>query len=359
MRIKIAALAVSFGLALIATTRPARSAGTFTVTTTADNGSNTAPIPGSLREAILNANGAGGGTIGFNIPGAGVQTISLTVRLPEITAPVTIDGYTQPGASPNTLAGGDDAVLLVELHGGDYVDGLSITAPDCTVRGLVINGFNPNAIGLFEAGATNALIEGNFIGTDPTGTVAVGNATGVYFQRANGNRIGGTAPAARNVISGNLNYGISIVNGGGLTGAGNVIQGNFVGTNAAGTAAIPNRAGAGILIDSGQDNLVGGTAPGAGNLVSGNLIQGIRISSSYPAAIGNVIQGNLVGTDVTGTVAIGNGGWGVDITTNLGGPTATRNTIGGATTAARNVIAGNGAGLRLVGGSDSKTVQGN
>src|SRR5713226_2668330 len=114
---------------------------TFTVTTTADNGSNSSPTPGSLREAIVNGNAVCGGTINFNIPGSGVQTITPPASLPDITAPVTIDGYTQPGASPNTLGNGDNAVLLIELNGNGG-SGLSITTANCTVRGLVINGFN-------------------------------------------------------------------------------------------------------------------------------------------------------------------------------------------------------------------------
>ena len=96
------------------------SAATFTVTTTADSG------PGTLRQVILDANGnAGADTITFAIPGTGVQTIAPLTALPDITEDVTIDGYTQPGSSPNTLAVGDNAVLLIELSGvndsGDLV----------------------------------------------------------------------------------------------------------------------------------------------------------------------------------------------------------------------------------------------
>ncbi|HEY3027403.1 MAG TPA: hypothetical protein VGJ55_14735, partial [Pyrinomonadaceae bacterium] len=340
---------------------------TFTVTTTADNGSNTSPTPGSLREAIINANNSGG-EINFNIPASDpncnaithVCTITTITRsLPDIIAPVTIDGYTQPGASANTLADGDNAVLLIELNGNGVsgLTGLWIDTANCTVRGLVINGFNGYGIGLYESAATNTHIEGSFIGTNALGTAAIGNSTGIYFQRANGNQIGGTDPAARNVISGNLNNGILIENGGGAAGVGNIIQGNYVGTNAAGTAAIPNQAGIGIVINSGQNNLIGGTAVGAGNLVSGNLNQGIRFASSFPAASFNAVQGNLIGTDISGTAPLGNGSWGVDITTVAGGPTATSNVIGGATAAARNIISANAAGVRV--GGDNNTAQGN
>src|SRR5258708_27938781 len=124
-------------------------AATFTVTNTNDSGA------GSLRQAILDADAsAGADLITFNISGAGVHTISPLSVLPTITDPVTIDGYTQPGASVNTLAGGDNAILLIELSGAAAggVDGLSITAGSCTIRGLVINGFanthNYNASGI-------------------------------------------------------------------------------------------------------------------------------------------------------------------------------------------------------------------
>src|SRR5271157_2244983 len=116
---------------------------TFTVTNNADSG------PGSLRQAIIDANAtanptSGADTIDFNIPGPGVQTISPVSPLPSITVPVVINGYTQPGAKPNSLANGDNAVLLIELNGANApagTDGLLITAGGSTVEGLVINEF--------------------------------------------------------------------------------------------------------------------------------------------------------------------------------------------------------------------------
>src|SRR5947209_13580542 len=93
-------------------------AATFHVTTTADNGDNSNPTPGSLRKAIKDANANPGlDTIDFNIPGTGVHTISPPTPFANITDPVIIDGYTQLGTSPNTLAMGDNAVLLIELNG--------------------------------------------------------------------------------------------------------------------------------------------------------------------------------------------------------------------------------------------------
>src|SRR5258706_13224433 len=115
---------------------------TITVTSAADSGA------GSLRQAIIDANGdtsLDDVIIAFNIPGSGVQTIAPWSLLPTITRPVTINGYTQPGASPNTLADADNAVLLIELSGANLIAalpiGLYLNADGCTVRGLVINRF--------------------------------------------------------------------------------------------------------------------------------------------------------------------------------------------------------------------------
>ncbi|HYX46657.1 MAG TPA: hypothetical protein VE820_07535, partial [Sphingomicrobium sp.] len=113
-----AALALSLQVLLLA---PALPAATFTVTTTADSGA------GSLRQAILDANAnAGTDTIEFNIPGSGVQTIAPSTALPDIAEAVTIDGYTQPGASPNALSVGDDAVILIQVSGSNGFGGLHV-----------------------------------------------------------------------------------------------------------------------------------------------------------------------------------------------------------------------------------------
>jgi hypothetical protein len=167
--------AVSAVLAAVTTTGPLIG-DTYTVTNIDDNG------PGSFRQAILDANGHANSLnpgsapddIAFGISGSGVHTISPTSSLPTVTDPVIIDGYTQPGASANTLASRDDAVLVIELTGtnaGASVGGLSITAGQSTIRGLVINGFDRNGISINTNGSN--MIAGNFIGTNSAGTAAI------------------------------------------------------------------------------------------------------------------------------------------------------------------------------------------
>jgi hypothetical protein len=161
-----------FSLAVIGLPSPVYAA-TYTVTNTNDSGT------GSLRQAILDANAnAGTDTITFNIPGTDPHTIKPASALPTITDPVVINGYTQPGASPNTnpVGSGINAVLKIELDGslaGTLQQGLYIAANDCTVRGLVINRFGGNGIFLLDNSGNH--IEGNFIGTNIAGTVGLGN----------------------------------------------------------------------------------------------------------------------------------------------------------------------------------------
>lgn len=382
---------------------------TFTVANTNDSGF------GSLRQAILDANALPGlDNIDFNISGAGPHTITPAIALPAITSPVILDGTTQPGFIDRPI---------VELDGtmaGLNVDGLVITAGTSTIRGLIINRFNRDGIvlktnggnvvescflgtdstGMLDlgngrgglvisnvsnnriggatsaarnlisgndlsgisldgAGATGNEIQGNFIGTDITGVVALGNGgsastvagnwRAVHLNNyASNNTIGGTVPGAGNVISGNLGNGI-FINGG----SENKIQGNFIGTNRDGTASLPNHI-AGIQVYSGSNNTIGGLVIEARNIISGNGV-GISISGASVASEGNVVLGNFIGTNAQGTISLGNLD-GVRISVN-----ATNNTIGGTTPEARNVISGNTQyGIRLEGsGVAGNDVSGN
>jgi CSLREA domain-containing protein len=315
---------------------------TFTVNTTGDNddGSCDSPPIGdcSLREAILAANSnPGPDLIHFNIPGSGPHTIlifpAMNGPLPTITDAVTIDGYTQPGATPNSNPApqGLNAQLKIVIRRfGGTASGLTISASNVVVRGVVINNFNQN--GILITGS-NVIIEGNFIGTDAGGTNDQGNTQdGIRISGAN-NRVGGILPAARNLISGNNSDGIEIT-GSGATG--NLVQGNLIGTTASGSSGLANF-GNGIQISSSaSNNTIGGTAAGAGNVISGNNSDGIEITGS--GATGNLVQGNLIGTTASGSSGLANTSDGIQIFNG-----ASNNTIGGTAAGAGNVIAFNGA----------------
>src|SRR5262249_20004216 len=141
-------------------------------------------------------------------------------------------------------------------------------------------------------GGGHHVVQGNLIGTDATGTYAIGNAWGIICGQSANNLIGGTTAAARNVISGNFGPGIESY---GTDASGNVLEGNYFGTNAAGTAAVGNN-GDGVLIEGSSNNTIGGTAAGAGNLISGNGYNGINLFDYFGATVNNLVQGNFIGT---------------------------------------------------------------
>ena len=237
---------------------------TFSVTNTDDSG------PGSLRTAIELANATANSpanapdVIAFDIPGAGVQTIRPLSTLPVITDPVVIDGYTQgtistPGdpsddARPNTLAVGNDARLLIEIDGSlaGLANGLSIDAGSSTVRGLVINRFQARGISLTTLGGN--VIEGNFIGTDPSGTLPLGNGitgpdryAGIQSLSKDGSYVAGVADSNRIGTDGNGvgdagERNLVSANGSGITLSSryNVVAGNYIGTDASGNVALGN-----------------------------------------------------------------------------------------------------------------------
>jgi uncharacterized repeat protein (TIGR01451 family) len=321
---------------------------TFTVTNTLDDGS-----VGSLRWAIGQVNadaGAGTDTIAFDIPGPGVHTIAVGSELPTVLHPVVIDGYTQPGSSPNDLAVGDDAVLAIELDGSAAggTAGLTLRGPNSVVRGLVINRFSSDAI---DAGGNGAVITGNFIGTDPTGTIPRGNGhAGVFTSGSVGDRIGGTSPADRNILSAN-DIGLQIYFGGDA-----LIQGNYIGVDATGMHPLGNHGsdGLGIYFTSSTGNTVGGTAAGAGNVISGNTASGVHALLSP----NDLIEGNFIGTDATGMAAIGNGAAGVLIN-NSANDTVRGNLLSGNVRAGVDMIFEQTTGTVVVGNKIGTDILGN
>jgi parallel beta-helix repeat protein len=352
------------------------------VTTSADSGA------GSLREAIMTANTqTGPTTIDFAI-GSGEQTIALLSVLPAITSPVVLDGTTQPGFSGTPL------IVITgnpPLGSGTLANGLDVQANGSTIMGLCINGtYTQSDLFLESKGNT---VQGNFFGTNAMGTAADGSTqtTGIV-SNGGGNTIGGTTSQARNIISGN-GFGIraggsdvvegnyigtdvtgaialgnttgiqsSGIIGGTQPGAGNVIsgntgdglvifsqaivEGNMIGTNAAGSAALGNENG--VRVFQGQ-NTIGGTVAGAGNTISGNKGDGILFTLEESQG-GNVVEGNFVGTDPSGVKSIPNGTAGISVLFGQG------ITIGGTTASAENIISGNsGFGVYMVGGGISPT----
>ena len=310
---------------------------TLVVNTTDDVDDGTADATHtSLREAINASNALlGRNRILFDISGSGPHTIEPITPLPEITDPAIIDGYSQPGAVQATAS--LPATLMIELSAA----GLRITGGNSVVRGLAINGA-ATAIALVSGGGNT--IEGNYLGTDVTGTAAPGGQTyGIEIAHSSNNTIGGTTPAARNVISGCEFAGIITWGDSSIPGReaeGNVIQNNLIGTDVTGTSALAN--GIGVAIgDGSNDNTIGGASPEARNIISGNGV-GVEVGSPGEVPRSNKIQGNFIGTDITGTVALANGMWGVSIWS------ANETQIGGIEPGAGNLISGNlGDGIRL------------
>ena len=362
----------------------------FSVTSSADIG------VGSLREAIALANSSvGTDEIRFDLAvGSVIHTYSPLPAFADTTGGTTINGDVNGDGRP-------DIVLRCESF-----DALGIMSSDNTVRSLVIqngtagvrifgngsaadrncvsgcyigtdltgmetNGTANLGSGVWVGGITHdtviggsgshdgnivagnghcgiqlidaidATVQGNRIGVGADGGKSLGNqVNGVTLEGAcQGVTIGGTVPGAGNVISGNAGEGISV------SGSGNTVQGNLIGTNAAGTAALGN-AYRGLYI-TGSNNTIGGTGSGARNVISGNGQDGISLAGGT----GNVIRGNLIGTNLAGDSAIANGGSGIGVWTS-------RNTIGGTVPGAGNVVSGNNTYGVFISGTEN-AVEGN
>ncbi len=309
---------------------------TFTVTTTGSSG------PGSLADAITQAD-AGGipANIVFAIPGGGPATIAQQAALPAVTVPVTIDGTTESGTPAGSMG------ILLSGGAGSSGDGLVLGSGSdgSVVRGLAIGGFTTAESAAIRVFSNNNTIAGNYIGTEATGTDNDSNSTGVIVQGSD-NLIGGSSPAGRNVVSGNQS-GIQVT---GATATGNRIVGNYVGLDASGTQAIPG-SGTGIILDGTSSGAkVGGTTPGSGNFVVSALGQtAVQVNQST----GNFVDGNLLGTDATGSNVLGD-----DIGVELDGG-ADGNSIGSVGSGA-NVIAGSDdTGILVIGGVTGNTIAGN
>lgn len=432
-----AVCAMSLTMASGASAQP-RDRAVITVTTAADLAP---PCPSgsvSLRCAIAAANrGSSPTTIAFAIPasdaGCGgtplVCMIAPATALPAVRADdVTIDGYTQPGASANTLpfADGDDATIVVRVDGAAApagTSGLVLTGARDVVRGLSITGFvvcfdcggipgEESGGSAIEMRGPSDVVDGDFLGVLPDGMTAGANefaGVDVTGTGASNGRVGGPYASSTNVIGGNRQCGGGDCQGFGVyvdvNGAGTLVERNLIGTTRSGRSALPNAAtgvvvlatksivAGNVISASGGDgvlsggrgarfaeNLIGTDVTGTvalenhshgldvqaqGDAVRGNVISGNGDTGLVLSSTGAVVRGNLVGTDATGSRAIGNGfdpsaiflGQPINGTDGIvvcGGG----NTIGGSNAGDGNVVSGNrGDGIFVGSGDDS--VQGN
>ena len=252
----------------------------FTVNSTADPGTGGCNATQcTLREAILAANSNNNPTetdrINFNISGTALnKTIAPTSALPQIVEPVIIDGYSQPNSAPNTLTQGTNALLRIQIDGTNVVgsgNGLHVNASNTVVKGLVINRFS--------------------------------GGSGIFIDRP---------------FQGDLVTNVRI-------------EGNFLGTTAAGTSALGNEVGVDLFATT--NSTVGGTSRASRNLISANKFEGIFIEGGGPfgqgSADNNLIQGNLIGTQKDGVTALGNGDDGVTLTFDAEGNRILSNSIFG------------------------------
>ena len=292
------------------------------------------------------ANGARGVAV-FN--SSGNQIGGTTAAQRNVIAGNTRQSISFDAVTASTIAGnyiGTDAAGTGDLNGttpnteqsGVYLNnaiGNVIGGTTAAARN-VISGNNHYGIELVGASSANNLLQGNYIGTNAVGAAALGNVSGgvTLWGSGAGNIVGGTADGAGNVISGNLGIGIQVANGS----TGTTIQGNTIGLSANGSAALANGSDGIAVEGAATASTIGGSNASARNIISGNTANGIRIRDS--GTVGIVVQGNYIGTDATGSAAIGNGGNGIRISNG-----ATGNSVGGSTAGAGNLIANNTVGV--------------
>jgi titin len=378
------------------------SAINYTVITTNDSGA------GSLRDAVVQANLSSSGydLIEFALNTTdpnynsefGVWTIALLSELPMITtALITIDGDTQQDGFGDTNPNGPEINIIA---GAELEYCFRIVAPINNIENLAISGFEfgiqvygtmaydidisgnyfgtsadglaslPNDYGIGISGnAYNIIIRdniisgnslagiicseahdigiyGNLIGTDRNGFLPLPNPTGIMLENAQDFLIGSTIVSDRNLISGNTDAGLMIY---GTESQNNIVKGNYIGSDITATDTIPN--GNGIMIVSSSGNLIGGPEETAFNVISGNLNCGVLINGT--GANDNLVEGNFIGVDVTGNVALSNH-YGVIIKAD-----ADNNRVGGTSSVYRNIISANHEIGVYIEASDNNLVCGN
>jgi hypothetical protein len=393
---------------------PSAQGATYTVTNTNDSGvgslrqaiisANTNPGPDTITFSIPGCGVACTIHLLTSLPLSGINGSNTS-----------IDGYTQTGSAPATATTPATPKIEIDGSGIPNNNCLNISSSGNVIKGLIINRCTANGVFISGSGATGNQVSGNLIGTNFNGFSDSPNiASGVFIgSGAQGNTIGGSNISDRNLISGNKlsgvaisglgtsnnvvsgNYigtfpggntalpnvqnGIRIYNGaqyntiGGdtegqhnlISGNGgqgiliegantshNIISGNFVGTNAAGSGAVGNINYGIYLGDGTHHNTIGGSTPERRNIISGNQGMGIGLAAAH----WNTLSGNFIGTDLTGMQALANDNDAISLN-------GSNNVIGGDTPEERNIISGNhGSAIQLYGvstPSDNNVIKGN
>jgi parallel beta-helix repeat protein len=288
-----------------------------------------------IRSDAVAGDGASGNSIGGAVPPGPLGTMAFTGNLisANLKDGVLFDGT---GVTANSVAHnfiGTDVTGIGGSTLGNHGNGVELSAAGNTLGGVSSNTIGAgnvislntlDGVHISNSGALTNLVVGNFIGTDKTGTLPRGNqGSGVaILNGALANNVGGTAAGAGNIIAANAADGVLLASGA----AGNLVEGNFVGTNSGGTPL--GNAVFGVAIVDASDNTVGGAtlpsaAGAAGNVIAANGNDGVHIEGQTNAgASGNVVAGNLVGVDLAGA-ALANAGNGVAVVD------ASLNTVGG------------------------------
>ncbi len=302
----------------------------------------------SLRAAIEEANASPNiTTIAFDIPATepghdnGIWRIEPASQLPDVTTSLTIDAYTQPGASAGTRPWPEplDATIIVELDGTTNAisEGLQLRGADTVVRGLSVHGFSVFGI---ETTAPRTLIEGNFVGVRADGVTPSSNGINLYIESAE-SVVGGTQPSQRNLISAAATVDIHLESGDATE-----ILGNLIGSDRTGTTRLSSNPGSNIQLIAGDDVRIG--SAGSGNLIVGTTGNAILTSGSPQRT---VIHGNRIGTtlDGEGRLTTAGGIW-------LNSPNPV---VGGAGSGDGNLVASTGIGIRLDQNATGADIKGN
>lgn len=297
----------------------------------------------TLREAMTKAEEqTGRDRIYFSLPGPGPYSIKPLSTLPTMFQPVVIDASTQLGYVDHPV---------IELNGSlaGTGNGLNIRGGQSVIRGLAVNSFL-SGDGVVLEQLSGSVIEGTFLGTDVTGTVAKRNNVGLRILNSQNNSIGGPTPSSRNILSGNSYHGVNIQGWGSTN---NRVLGNYVGVDASGLKALGNGANGVDIWDNTTNNVIGGTLAAERNIISAN---GTGVVITYGAR-GNVVQGNFIGTAANGATLLGNR---VAVRISEQNRDTSKNLIGGTADGAGNIIAGNGSAIVIFGdGTQNNSVLGN